>query len=180
MKISTFLITLVVLFTAACATKNSESDHGHEHGTEAGQHTHDNDGDHEEQEEFSTDDAGNTTATTTESSTMVASNQADSVIIVVPANKGIEYKFYLKQYEKLTYEWSVETPLYFDFHGEPLDYAKTKYFESYTAGTAQSMKGTTTMPFEGSHGWYWKNNTGKDVAVTLKTKGNYNVIDMKK
>ena len=86
----------------------------------------------------------------------------------------------MKQYQKLKYEWTAENPLYFDFHGEPLDYEVTKYFESYTEGTSDKMKGTLTTPFEGPHGWYWKNNSSKDVSVTLTTKGNYRVIGSKK
>lgn len=181
MKISNIIIAFAILFTVACSSRKAESDHGHEHGTEAGEHTHDEKGDHEEQEEFTAgEESTNTATTSTNESTVVSGNQKDSVTVVIPANKGVEYKFYLKQYEKLTYEWITETPLYFDFHGEPLDYAKTKYFENFTEGTANTMKGTMTAPFEGSHGWYWKNTTGKDVSVILKTKGNYNVIEMKK
>ncbi|MEZ4945092.1 MAG: hypothetical protein R2804_06165 [Cyclobacteriaceae bacterium] len=178
MKISNIIIAFTFLFAVACTS--NKDDHGHEHGTEAGEHSHDSEGNHEEQEEFTTEEGVSTSATSTDESSIITTNREDSVTVIVPANKGVEYKFNLKQYEKLTYKWTTTTPLYFDFHGEPLDYAKTKYFESFTEGTADKMKGTMTAPFEGSHGWYWKNTTGKDVSVTLVTKGNYNVIGMKK
>lgn len=182
MKISNILIASLILFSAACASK---SDHGHEHGTAEGEHTHDQDAKHDEQEEFkvsetdSTVQASGTTSTETESS-VITKQQENEVTITVPAKKGVEYKFYLKQYEKLTYEWTSQTPLYFDFHGEPLDYATTKYFESFTEATSDKMKGMMTVPFEGSHGWYWKNNSDKDITVTLKTKGNYNILGLRK
>jgi hypothetical protein len=180
MKISNILISFLILFSAACG---SESDHGHEHGSAEGEHSHDQDANHEEQEEFKvneTDTTVQTSDSSTETKSLVTTKQQENeVTITVPSKKGVEYKFYLKQYEKLTYEWTAETPLYFDFHGEPLDYETTKYFESFTEATSNKMKGTMTVPFEGSHGWYWKNNSDKDVTVTLKMKGNYNILGLK-
>lgn len=179
MKISNILIAFIILFSAACATK---SEHGHEHGTEDSGHSHDDDGNHVEQEEFTTGSTSSNMESPelkSEKEPNIISNQENEVTVVVPANKGIEYKFYLKQHEKLTYEWKSEAPLYFDFHGEPLDYEQTKYFESFTEATSAKMRGIMTTPFEGSHGWYWKNNSGKDISVTLKTKGNYDIIGLK-
>ncbi len=101
--------------------------------------------------------------------------QKESVDIIVPANSGLEYKFKLTQFSNLTYQWTSETPLYFDFHGEPKG-DTTGYFESYTIATSNKMEGSTTVPFEGVHGWYWKNTSDEEVLVTLTTQGNYEVI----
>lgn len=184
MKMSNLLIVFIILFSLACTSKSAMNEHDHEHGTEHTGHSHDDDSNHDEQEEFTTDeDSMNVMSTipnNEKESTITMSNQENEVTVVVPAKKSIEYKFYLKQYEKLIYEWTSETPLYFDFHGEPLDYEVTKYFESFTEATSDKMKGIMTAPFEGSHGWYWKNNSEKDVSVTLKTKGNYSVIGLRK
>ena len=100
----------------------------------------------------------------------------DQIEIIVPAGRGLEYKFKMKQYGKLTFEWSTDgSPLYFDFHGEP-EGDTTGYFESYSIATANDVKGSTTVPFDGVHGWYWKNKTDKEVVVTLITSGVYEVI----
>lgn len=40
MKISNILIALSIVFAVACS-KKAENDHGHEHGTEAQEHAHD-------------------------------------------------------------------------------------------------------------------------------------------
>ena len=179
MKISNILITTLILVSAACGTK---SDHSHLHGTGEGEHTHDQEADHKEQEEFNVneDEAAETTDESAENESAVETKQQkNEVIITVPAKKGVEYKFYLKQYEKLTYNWTSESPLYFDLHGEPLDYEQTKYFESFAVATSDKMNGILTVPFEGSHGWYWKNNSDADVKVTLKTNGNYNILGLK-
>jgi hypothetical protein len=99
--------------------------------------------------------------------------------VTVPAGKGIEYKFQMAQYEKMTYEWITDgEPLYFDLHGEPQG-DTTGYFESYAIATLSAMKGSFTSPFAGSHGWYWKNNSDKPVAIQLIVEGQYEVIGLK-
>ena len=99
--------------------------------------------------------------------------------VTVPAGKGIEYKFQMTQYQKITYEWLTDgEPLYFDLHGEPQG-DTTGYFESYAIATLNKMKGSFTSPFAGSHGWYWKNNSNKSVAVQLIVEGQYEIIGLK-
>jgi len=104
----------------------------------------------------------------------------DNVVVTVPAKKGIEYKFNIKEYGNLTYEWkTIDTSnIYFDFHGEPAG-DTTGYFESFTIATTNQVNGSATVPFEGLHGWYWKNTSNQDVIIELKTSGNYQVIGLK-
>jgi len=107
-----------------------------------------------------------------------AGYQEHSATVVVPAYKGVEYKFKIQKHSNIIYQWSTDgAPLYFDFHGEP-EGDKTGYFESYTIATAAEMKGSMTVPFDGVHGWYWKNTSDKAVTVTLKTQGNYEVVGL--
>ncbi len=102
--------------------------------------------------------------------------QTDDVKISVPAGRGIEYKFQMMKYADLKYEWKSDgEQIYFDFHGEPKGGA-AGYFKSYAISTASAVKGTMTAPFDGSHGWYWKNNSDKDIIITLKTSGIYTLI----
>jgi hypothetical protein len=187
MKISNIILAIGLLFFTSCGGRTAAEEHGHEHGPDA-DHAHGADGQHEagdntEQEEFKlreTNETSPVSVSNVETEASVATKQQENeVSITIPSKKGVEYKFYLKQYEKLTYEWTSEAPLYFDFHGEPLDYATTKYFESFVESTSNKMKGTMTIPFEGSHGWYWKNDSDKDVSVTLMTKGNYKILGLR-
>lgn len=178
MKISNLLIACILVFGMACATNSGE--HGHDHGE--GTHEHDDHGHNHDganghshdQEEFDTSD-GTSTGVDDDSLTP----REDVVEVTVPAKKGVEYKLFLNQYGKLEYEWSTANAIHSDFHGEPTDYEQTKYFESYSIGKVNTMKGMATMPFAGSHGWYWKNETDQDVVVMLKTKGTYRVIGLK-
>ena len=102
----------------------------------------------------------------------------DTVVITVPANKGLEYKFYIVKDEKLEFIWNTDgEALYFDFHGEP-EGDKTGYFKSFKESTQNESSGTLSIPFTGSHGWYWQNKTNKPVTIILKTRGNYKIIGL--
>ena len=98
----------------------------------------------------------------------------------MPPQRGVEYKFNILQFGSLIYEWETldGSDIYFDFHGEP-EGDTTGFFESYSIATTNKMKGTATVPFNGSHGWYWKNTTDKEITIVLKTSGNYLVIGLK-
>lgn len=101
--------------------------------------------------------------------------QKDDVSVIVPAGKGVEYKFKMQRYANLTYRWdSNGVPVYFDFHGEPKG-DTTGYFESYTIATTDKVEGSMTVPFDGTHGWYWKNKSDEDIIITLSTQGHYQV-----
>ncbi len=105
-----------------------------------------------------------------------ASQWKDSVMITVPAFKGLEYKFHIVKGENLEFVWNTDgAALYFDFHGEPAG-DKTGYFKSFKESTQNQSSGTLTAPFTGSHGWYWKNNSNKAVIINLQTRGNYKII----
>jgi len=113
------------------------------------------------------------------SSTKTSENEQESVTLTVPAGRGIEYKLAMKQFQKATYEWTTDGDyLYVDLHGEPKG-DTTGYFESYTIATVKEMKGSFTVPFEGSHGWYWKNTSNKDVQVQLTFSGDYIIEGLK-
>lgn len=105
--------------------------------------------------------------------------QQDSVILNVPAGKGIEYKLAMQKHAKATYEWTTDGgSLYVDLHGEPAG-DTTGYFESYAIATVGEMKGSFTAPFEGSHGWYWKNTSNSDIQVQLIFNGEYAIEGLK-
>jgi hypothetical protein len=103
----------------------------------------------------------------------------DLVVIEVAPGEGVEYKFSLRAGQKLKYEWEVDqSALYFDFHGEPSGGEKD-FFESYIVSTARETRGTLTAPFDGVHGWYWKNKGTTLARVTLVTSGSYEVLGLR-
>jgi len=99
----------------------------------------------------------------------------DSVMITVPAKKGLEYKFHVNKADKLEFIWKTDgAALYFDFHGEPQG-DTTGYFKSFKESTQSESSGTLVAPFTGSHGWYWENKTNHAVIINLKTRGQYKI-----
>jgi hypothetical protein len=105
--------------------------------------------------------------------------QKHSTEITVPAGKGLEYKLSMRKGGAIRYSWnSTGGELFFDFHGEPKG-DTTGYFESYTVSTSDSVRGSLTTSFEGSHGWYWENKGNSPIRVSLKTEGNYEIIGIK-
>ncbi|MBE7635014.1 hypothetical protein F7642_11840 [Tenacibaculum finnmarkense genomovar ulcerans] len=104
----------------------------------------------------------------------------DSIRVIVPAKKGVEYKVNTFKYSSFNYEWSSEKKdiLYTDFHGEVKQNNPPEevFYESYTVAYSNNMAGTFTAPFKGKHGWYFKNLTDKDITVVLKLKGHYKVF----
>ena len=118
--------------------------------------------------------------TQTDTTKQTKSDQKDSVDIIIPTGKGLQYKFYMSSGDPMRYGWSTKGGelLFFDFHGEPQG-DTTGYFESYTVSTAKNVRGSFTATFDGSHGWYWKNKGPSDVVVTLQTEGNYKIIGIK-
>lgn len=108
-----------------------------------------------------------------------ADGEQDSVTLTVPAGKGIEYKLAMNKFSKATYEWATDGgELFVDLHGEPKG-DTTGYFESFTIATVDKMKGSFTAPFDGSHGWYWKNKSDRDIQVQLIFNGEYAIEGLK-
>jgi len=103
----------------------------------------------------------------------------DTVEIEIAPGKGLEYKLHMMPGGKVQHEWSVEGgELYYDFHGEPQG-DTTGYYESFAIATSSGMSGLFYAPWEGSHGWYWKNKTDVAMTIKLKLKGSYEIQGLK-
>ncbi|HQS25134.1 MAG TPA: hypothetical protein PLC18_13630 [Sediminibacterium sp.] len=99
-------------------------------------------------------------------------DRTDEISVVIPAGKGLEYKVNMLKYGQLKYEWITDRgELYFDFHGEVK--GNSNYFESYAIAYSNNMAGSLVAPFEGPHGWYFKNNSEVDMTVKIRMIGQY-------
>jgi hypothetical protein len=120
-----------------------------------------------------------TAATATGQGAIVAAQdkpfQQESVDFKLAPREGMEYKYRLDKGEALLYAWTATAPVNFEFHAEP-DGAPAGYAQTYEKKSAQMQaSGTLTAPFPGIHGWFWENTTDKEVTVTLKSAGFYNL-----
>ncbi len=92
--------------------------------------------------------------------------------LVLEPGRGIELKALMQKGEQVIFDWRADRgALYVDMHGEAPN-AREDEFTSYWIEKQQSSaQGTFTAPFEGSHGWYWRNRQDHPVAITVKVSG---------
>jgi len=97
----------------------------------------------------------------------------DSITVVIPARGDKEYKLLVSKGATFEYAWQTDSEsLFYDLHGEPAG-DTTGYFKSFEKNTKNQANGVLTAVFSGPHGWYWKNNAGVPVTITLQVKGDY-------
>jgi hypothetical protein len=97
----------------------------------------------------------------------------DSMTITIPARGDKEYKLYINKGAAIDYSWKTDgEALFYDFHGEPSG-DTTGYFESFKKSTDSHDEGSLVAPFNGTHGWYWRNKASSPVVITLKVRGEY-------
>lgn len=103
-------------------------------------------------------------------------NRHDVVHLTIPPGEGLEFKLHMDKDENVTYSWTADGMLYFDFHGDQ-DGAPASAFTSYMSNDAKTDRGTLTAPFKGRHGWYWENiDHARAITLRLETRGTYTVI----
>ncbi len=101
----------------------------------------------------------------------------ETITVEVPPRGDIEYKILMKKSASLQYAWKSDgITLQYDFHGDPKG-DNSGYFKSYGTGNSDSDNGSFSAPFEGKHGWYWKNSTNKAVHVQLHLDGAFQFME---
>ena len=100
----------------------------------------------------------------------------DTATIEIEPGGELEYKLRIAAGSLLEYEWKTDGDVLFaELHGEPAG-DTSGYYEDFTVGNARDIKGSLEAPFDGTHGWFWRNESSAPVTVTLKTRGVYAVI----
>ena len=104
----------------------------------------------------------------------------DVITLTIPARGNKEYKLFLTKGSKLEYLWETNgIEIFYDFHGEPRG-DKTGYFKSFKKSTESKSSGELIALFDGTHGWYWRNNSRSDVDIILRVNGDYQLLDAMK
>ncbi len=102
--------------------------------------------------------------------------RSDETNVTLRPNQGLEVKLDMRQGTRVNYTWSATGPVNFDLHGEPPNPPRN-FSHSYRNGRASSgEQGDFTAAFDGTHGWFWRNRSTRDVTVTLRTSGDYQRI----
>jgi hypothetical protein len=105
--------------------------------------------------------------------------RTDELTLPLQPNEGAEIKAVMRSGDQMVYTWTADRgPIDFDFHGEPKG-AAANVFTTFEKGSDSAAQGDFEAPFEGVHGWYWKNTTAEVVTVKLNTSGVYAKIARK-
>jgi hypothetical protein len=108
---------------------------------------------------------------TTAAHTYPGTFRTDEVDLTLNPGEEYEYKVRMKDGGALLYTWKSSAPYEFDFHGESDKDPGNAV--SYTTGNAGESHGSLIAPFQGIHGWYWKNHSDKPNDIHLKMAGQY-------
>ena len=94
----------------------------------------------------------------------------DEVSYTLAPTEGIEIKLVMTEGASAAFEWTANgSILNHDTHGDGGDRRIT-----YEQGRGvPSQSGELVAPFDGNHGWFWRNRTDAPVTFTLRTRGDY-------
>ena len=100
--------------------------------------------------------------------------RTNQMSVTLKPGEGTEIKLEVLKGKTVSYEWTATGGLVnYDTHGEPYNGEKG-YFHSYNKGKqVEGHKGQFTALFDGTHGWFWRNRSNKDVTISLNTTGDY-------
>ena len=103
-----------------------------------------------------------------------ADSRSDVTELTLTPGQGAEIKATMAKGTTLTYDWSVSGgAVNYDTHADApgIDY------HGYDKGqNSTGERGRLVAPFDGKHGWFWRNRGVAPVTVTLRTEGAYTEI----
>jgi hypothetical protein len=95
------------------------------------------------------------------------------VRLTLQPGQGEEVKATMRSGDEFDYRWSTDGgSVNFELHGEPKGAAGDDY-TSYEKGASAGANGKFRAPFDGTHGWYWRNRTDKPVTITATASGTF-------
>ena len=104
--------------------------------------------------------------------TAATARDADVTLTLQP-DEGREVKALMNAGDTFRYRWDTDgAAIRYELHGEKLDAAEGEY-TSYKKGTSAGEEGAFEAPFDGTHGWYWRNRTARPVAITVVANGTF-------
>lgn len=103
-----------------------------------------------------------------------ASAKTDETSVTLKPGEGTEVKVEMAKGGRVRYEWSTSGgPVNHNTHADGPGGASHLYAK---ANDVERDAGELVAPFDGHHGWFWRNRTEGDVTVTLKTSGEYRAV----
>jgi hypothetical protein len=102
----------------------------------------------------------------------VRSDGSETVETTIAPDQGIEIKVRMDKGMTIDYAWKAEGGnLNYDMHGEA---TTGRGGSQYDKGTDEADRsGTLTAAFDGTHGWFWRNRSGREVTLRLEVRGEF-------
>ena len=105
--------------------------------------------------------------------TPVSAGGATEVRLTLQPGQGEEVKATMKTGQEFAYRWATDGgKVNFELHGEPTGAGSSDY-TSYEKGSSTGASGTFRAPFDGTHGWFWRNRGAGPVTITVSAKGGF-------
>ena len=99
--------------------------------------------------------------------------RSEEMSLTLQPDEGSEIKAVMRKGEQFVFSWTAEGgKVNFDMHGERPN-AGDQFTSYWTAQQQASAQGTFAAPFDGTHGWYWRNRGDKPVTIKVKVSGFY-------
>lgn len=107
-----------------------------------------------------------------------ATQRQDTVTVTLKHGQAAEFKLAMRKDASVLYEWSTAgVPVNYDAHGDPVN-APKDFYHGYGKGRNRTEdSGTLKAAFDGKHGWFWRNRSGAEATITLRTSGEYEKIE---
>ena len=103
-----------------------------------------------------------------------AGAKTDETTVTLRPGEGTEVKVEMAKGARVRYEWTTAGgPVNHNTHADGPGGASHLYAK---ANGVDRDAGELVAPFDGHHGWFWRNRTEGDVTVTLKTSGDYRSV----
>ncbi|MHB8123514.1 MAG: hypothetical protein ACYDG4_15325 [Desulfuromonadaceae bacterium] len=99
--------------------------------------------------------------------------RSDDMSLTLLPNEGAEIKATMRKGEQFVFNWATEGgSVNVDMHGEKAN-AGDKFTSYWKGQQLTGDQGTFVAPFDGTHGWFWRNRGDKAVTVKVKASGFY-------
>lgn len=100
--------------------------------------------------------------------------RSDEMTLTLAPHSGQEVKAHMQAGQSYVFKWSAKGgPVKADMHGEKVNAAEGEFTSYWEEKQMTGGKGSFTAPFDGTHGWYFRNKGETPVTVTVRTTGFY-------
>ena len=99
--------------------------------------------------------------------------RSDEKTVTLPPHSGIEIKAHMIKGDHFVFRWTSTAPVRMDMHGEPAHGKEGEFTSYWKQKNLTGAQGAFTAPYDGTHGWYWRNGGEVPATITLKTNGFY-------